>query len=187
MTDRRIRRAGVALAAVLLAGCATVPSSSPEPEITLQYLDGDYVAYRVDANAQGSYEQRRFDEVVYLTRQLDIDEDKLEAFAKIVEESHFFTLPHNLDDLPDPERADCNPDLVDDPGCAQLEVIVVTSDCGPDSRLRISDGRRSREVHWSCETDKGEHAIAPLLDAVRGLFADQPTVQNAPPVHGWRR
>jgi hypothetical protein len=179
-------RAAVAVLAALLAGCATSPASVPERTITLHYLQGDYVAYRVEADAQGSYAQYRFGKTVYLTAGLSLDEDRLDAFADLAEKSNFYNLPDDLDVLPEPQSPDCDASAEQDPDCT-LERIVVTSDCGPDSRLRISDGRRSHEVHWSCGINTGERVIAPLLDAVRSLFADQPTVSNAPPVRGWRR
>ena len=184
MIDRRTARAAVALAAVLLAGCAATAS---DREITLQYLDRDYVVYRVEAGGQGSYEQRRFDKAVYQSGRLYIDDVKLEAFLELAEQSHFFTLPQDLDELPEPPRGSCDPSLAHDPGCEPLEVIEIASDCGPHSRLRISDGERSHEISWSCSKRKGERLLAPLLDAMRGLFADQPTVRDAPPVRGWRR
>lgn len=187
MTARRSRRATTAIVAALLAGCASAPSS-PRHAITLHYAQGDAVSYRVDAGAQGSYAQYRFGETIYLTRRLNLDDDRLVAFLQLAQRSNFFRLPADLDTLPEPEGAHCDPDSGLDGGCGTtLDRIVVTSDCGPDSRLRISDGRRSQEVHWSCSLGAGERAIAPLLAAVRALFADEPTVTNAPPVRGWRR
>lgn len=186
MTARRAGEAAIAIVAALFAGCASTPSS-PERAITLHYAQGDAVSYRVEAGEQGSYAQYRFGETVYLTRRLNLDHDRLVAFLQLAERSDFFGLPADLDTLPEAETTHCDPSSGDDDDCRTLDRIVVTSDCGPDSRLRISDGRRSREVHWSCSLDIGARAISPLLDAVRALFADEPTVTNAPPVRGWRR
>lgn len=182
MTARRAGRA--AIVAALLAGCANAPTPAGRA-ITLHYAQSDAASYRVEVGAQGSYAQYRFGETVYLTRRLNLDDDRLVAFLQLAERSNFFRLPADLDTLPEPETTPCGPDSDDD--CKTLDRIVVTSDCGPDSRLRISDGQRSQEVHWSCSLDSGGRVIAPLLDAVRALFADEPTVKNAPPIRGWRR
>ncbi len=186
MTTRRSGRAVIAIVAALLAGCAHTPSS-PGHAITLHYAQGDAAVYRVEAGAQGSYAQYHVGETVYLTRRLSLDDDRLMAFLQLAERSDFFRLPADLDTLPEPETTHCDPDSGDDDGCEMLDRIIVTSDCGPDSRLRISDGRRSREVHWSCSLSTGERAVAPLLVALRALFADEPTVTNAPPLRRWRR
>lgn len=183
----RRRRAAFVAAAALLAGCAAVPVSAPtEGSVTLSLHESDYEIYRVEASQQGRYEQYRFGKLIYLTADFYIDAERLDAFAELVEKSHFYNLPADLDTLPEPQPENCNREEEQDPDC-RLERIVVTSDCGPASRLRISDGRRSHEVHWSCRIDTGRRAITPLLDAVHALFADQPTVINAPPVRGWRR
>ena len=184
-----LRRSGAvaAMAASLLAGCASAPSERTSA-ITLRYAQNDYVVYEIDANAEGRYEVHDYGELTYLTRRLQLDEDELAALARLAGRQNFYALPADLDELPDPDADEslCDPSETADPGCERLEHVVVTSDCGPDSRLRMSDGRRSREVHWQCGSEPPA-VIRPLLDAIQALFAEHPTVTNAPAPRRWRR
>lgn len=174
----------VVLAALSSAGCVSSPPRSGA--ITLRFAESDYRVYEADDRAEGRYEVRHASELTYVTKRLALDEEKLAAIAQLAERQDFFALPVDLDQLPDNDPYDCDPDAAGDAGCERLDRITVTSDCGPDSHLRISDGRRTREVHWGCSS--GTPAVLqPLLDAIRALFAEHPSVANAPAPRRWRR
>lgn len=175
----------VVLAALSSAGCASLlPHRSGA--ITLRYVQSDYVVYETDARAEGRYEVHDVGELTYLTRRLPLDEEKLAALAQLAERQGFFALPRDLDEQPRRAPDGCDPDAAGEAGCERLDRITVTSDCGPDSRLRISDGRRNREVRWGCSGETPA-VLRPLLDAIRALFAEHPTVANAPAPRRWRR
>ncbi|MCQ4167253.1 hypothetical protein [Tahibacter harae] len=184
-TASLLPRAAAFASALLLAGCAAAPASPRG--LRLQLNQSDYAVYRIEADALGSYEVRDYDETVYLTRRLPLDEEKLQALAHLAQRSGFYTLPADLADLP--QEGDCSAEQAPSAACPALEHIVITSDCGPDWRLRISDGNRSHEVHWECGLlDAAQRkALQPLLAAIDALFAEHPTVANAPPPRRWRR
>lgn len=186
---RRLPRAAALAAALLLVGCAAAPAP-PQNGLRLQLSQSDYAVYRVEADALGSYEVRDRGETVYLTRRLPLDEEKLQALAQLAQRTGFYALPADLAGLPQPGATGrCAGEPAPSADCPALERIVVTSDCGPDWRLRISDGRRSHEVHWQCGLldDVQREALQPLLAAIDALFAGHPTVANAPPPRRWRR
>lgn len=181
-------RAATLAATLLLAGCAAAPAATPG--LRLQLSRSDYAVYRIEAGALGSYEVRDSGETVYLTRRLPLDEEKLQALAQLAQDSGFYALPADLADLPEEDdSANCDGDQEASADCPALARVIVTSDCGPDWRLRISDGRRSHEVHWECGLlDRAQRkALQPLLDAIDALFAEHPTAANAPPPRRWRR
>ncbi|GMV30181.1 MAG: hypothetical protein AMXMBFR59_23060 [Rhodanobacteraceae bacterium] len=182
---RHLRIALLLATTLSVAGCVTAPSQRAGT-ITLRYAESDYRVYETDARAEGRYEVRHSRELTYLTRRIPLDTEKLAAIARLADRQNFFALPADLAQVPDAGTGDCDPDADGEGGCERLDRIVVTSDCGPDSHLRISDGRRTREVHWGCSS--GTPAVVqPLLDAIRALFAEHPSVANAPAPRRWRR
>lgn len=188
-TASLLLRAAEVTAALLLAGCAATPAST-HSSLTLRLSQSDYAVYRIETGALGSYEVRDVGETVYLTRRLPLDEEKLQTLAQLAQRGGFYALPANLAELPaEDEHGRCGGNEAPSADCPALERIVVASDCGPDWRLRISEGSRSHEVHWACGLLDGAQrkALQPLLDAINALFAEHPTVANAPPPRRWRR